>query len=206
MADEPWRPAVDAAWDRIEAWYLDRGAGHLLRPGATDEDLLKVEARLRRPLPASLRASLQRHNGSRTEGWARGTLLSCGAVVAATELWRRVADHGEDVQRGYVCPDAERGLLRPGWWHTGWIAFDEDPLGNATAIDTDPGPEGAYGQVLEMDRLTGPIHSADDLAAYLSEVAGALDDFRVVQRGFGQALEERDVWEGDGDLRAIGER
>lgn len=192
-----WRHELHAAWRDIEDWYDERGARHLLLPGASDADVAKIESRLRVQLPPPLRESLQRHNGSLPGGWARGTLLSCGSVVAATELWRRVADHGTDIPADYVCPDAERGLLREGWWHLGWIAIDEDQLGNATAVDTAPGAIGGVGQVLEMDHVTGPIHSSDDLVEYLREVADSLEDLRVVD---GEYLDENDVWEGDADL------
>ncbi|GGA68973.1 hypothetical protein GCM10011490_19370 [Pseudoclavibacter endophyticus] len=189
-----WRDELDAAWREIEEWYAEHDAAHLLSAGASEADVGKVEAQLDVVLPALLRASLLRHNGTRRDGWARGTLLSCGSIVAATELWRRIADHGEDVPADYVCPDAERGLLQPGWWHAGWVAIDEDRLGNATGVDTAPGPLGSYGQVLEMDRITGPILSSGDVVEYLCEVADSLEDLRV---GGGGTLEENDVWEGD---------
>lgn len=200
MFDEPWRPALEATWEQIEAWYDENDAVHLLRAGATEHDLHKVESRLRVSLPEVLRASLQRHNGSLMEGWPGGTLLSCGAIVGATELWRKIADHGDGVRRDYASPDAELGMLQPGWWHVGWVAIDEDPFGNATAVDTAPGPLGAPGQILEMDLVTGPIHSSTDYVTYLTEVAAALPDLRVVTRDGAHVLEEADVWDG-GDLR-----
>lgn len=188
-----WRDELDAAWREIEDWYAERGASGLLLAGATDADIAKVEAHLHVELPEALRASLTRHNGSPRDGWARGTLLSCGRIVAATELWRRIADHGDDVPSNFIAPDAERGLLLPGWWHRGWVAIDEDRVGNATGVDTAPGPAGRFGQVLEMDRVTGPILSSDDVIEYLREAADSLEDLRVAADG---TLEENDVWEG----------
>lgn len=194
MASAAWPSEIDAAWRDIEEWYRTRGAAHLLLPGASDRDIDKAEARLGCAFPEPLRASLGRHNGTRLDAWPNGTLLATGSIIAATELWRRVADHGDGVPADFTCPDAERGLLRPGWWHEGWIAIDEDRLGNATAVDTAPGNGGHHGQVLEMDHVTGPILSSGDYVEYLREAADALEVLRVVD---GTYLDENDVWEGD---------
>lgn len=184
---------LDAAWCHLEAWYAARGASHLLLPGACDDDLDRAQARLGLEFPAPLRASLRRHDGSRRDGWANGTLLSAGSIVAATELWRRTAERGEDVPRELVPLDAARGLVQRCWWHRGWIAIDEDGHGRATAIDTAPGPAGRPGQVLGMAQATGAAVVAGDIVAFLHRAAVTLARLRVVD---GDYLDAHDVWDG----------
>ena len=191
-----WRDELDAAWGDIEAWYAERAASHLLHDGATDVEIDRAESQLGLRFPEALRASLRRHNGSRADAWANGTLLGCSSIVAATELWRRIDDHGDDVPRGRTSPDARRGRTQHAWWHRGWIAIDEDGFGNASAVDTIPGPAGVAGQVLDMDRRTGAAVACDDVVEFLREAADTLEDLRVVD---GEYLDENDVWEGDAD-------
>lgn len=195
-SDAAWRGDLESAWLDIEEWYAERDASHLLLPGADAAELARAESRLGIPFPEVLRASLRRHNGTPPDAWARGTLLGCGRIVAATELWRRIAHHGEDVPREFAADDARRGVLLSGWWRRGWIAIDEDGNGNGTAIDTEPGPGGFAGQVIGMDHATGPSLRSADVLDYLREAADALEDLRVVD---GRSLGEDDVWEGDDD-------
>lgn len=196
QSDAAWREELEAAWLDIEEWYAERGASHLLLPGANPADLERAEARLGVPFPDVLRASLRRHNGTPADAWATGTLLGCGRIVAATELWRRIAHHGDGVPREFAAADARNGLMKSGWWRRGWIAIDEDGLGNGTAVDTEPGPQGHSGQVLDMDHAAGPSLRSADVLEYLREAADTLEDLRVVD---GDWLDENDVWEGDDD-------
>jgi cell wall assembly regulator SMI1 len=54
-----------------------------------------------------------------------------------------------------VFPD-DRGFLRPGKWHPGWLPFAEDGGGNLFCVDLAPGPAGTAGQVFSWERLGGP--------------------------------------------------
>lgn len=197
--DEPGstRAELDAAWRGIEQWYQQRNVSHLLLPGASEADLAKAENQLGVEFPEALRESLRRHNGSRPDAWSTGTLLSCSSIIAATELWRRTADHGEGVPKDFRSSDCEEGVLRPGWWHHAWVAIDEDGFGNGTAVDTDPGAQGEVGQVIDMDGRRGPAWRNADLVEYLVDMLDALETMRVVD---GEYLEDDDSWAGiDGD-------
>lgn len=196
-----WQDELGEAWREIEDWYAARGASHLLADGARDEEIAKAERSLGLRFPEQLRASLRRHNGSEDEGWANGTLLSAGKIVAATELRRKAADSEEYAHFAAELVDGQK--VQPVWWHRGWVAIDEDPAGNATAVDTEPAPAGAVGQIVDVDHVLGPASVyAQDVTEFLREVLDSLQELRVVD---GERLEEDDVWDGEEGLDGFDE-
>ena len=75
-------------WQAIENQYAAQGALHLLKPGASAQALDALEAQIGQPLPADLRESLLRHDGSTDSGWVHGELLSVAGMVGAPQGWQ----------------------------------------------------------------------------------------------------------------------
>lgn len=79
---------VSELWQRIEDWYTRFGAAHLLNTGASEAEILAAEKELGFRLPADLRESFARHNGSAPHGWPYGQLLS---LVQMLEKYKELA-------------------------------------------------------------------------------------------------------------------
>lgn len=193
--------ALDAAWQVLEAWYAARGADHLLRPGADEDTVARLEEQLGATLPPQWRASLARHDGSVEGGWPTGKLLSCEGILAETTIWRGLLRAGTFRDSRPEAPG--NAALRPLWWHHQWICLDADGGGNGAMVDLAPGPQGVVGQVLEMDHETGPSGPlAHDLALYLVEMALQLNEVTVeddtlVEATFALAADDEDGDEHD---------
>lgn len=179
--------AVAAVWDDIERWYDAQGAARVLQPPATQEQIAAVESTLGVELPAQVKASLRRHDGTPDGGWPKGRLLSCDGILGETGVWRSLlADGTFDNHKDF---HSGGDALKPGWWNTGWVCLDADGAGNGSVLDLSPGPAGKVGQVIDMDHEVGPSGPlANDFVGYLTDVAARLEEFSVVD---GQHVQER---------------
>ena len=163
---------INEIWDEIEAWYDENVAdAEPLNDGASDDEIADVEAQLGVELPAEVKESLQRHNGSAFGGWATGTLLECATIVADSQSWRQIVakDGGADTEN----EDAE---LKPGWWRDAWVMIDKDADGSGYALDLDPADEGNIGQVIRQESDGGPSLSFDSFVEYLEFCLGELEE------------------------------
>lgn len=175
--------AVSAAWEKIETWYAEQDASRFLLPPATPEEIAAAEKELGVTLPEAVRVSLLRHNGTASDGWPGGTLLSCAEMVRETGIWRELLDSGDfdDVADFEADENSDVRALRRGWWNTGWISLDADGSGNGAVLDLDPGADGSRGQILDMDHEVGPSGpTAADFVAYLEGQLEDLEDCVVV--------------------------
>ena len=101
----PPKPAktVDEAWDRIEAWLkANAKTWKPLRRGATDAQIARAERDLRLMLPADVRDSYLRHDGT-DEGFfpdnagddVSWELLPLNRMIADAKMMRRLLDGGD---------------------------------------------------------------------------------------------------------------
>lgn len=164
---------MTSIWQKIEAWYAENGASHLLNPGASEADITATEKRLNVNFPPELRESLRRHNGSTEDGWVAGELLSLEGIEREHALWTELLNDGAfDINASINAGNEE---VQSGWWHPAWIPLDADGGGNGCFVDTAPGPAGTVGQVRYMDHEVGPESEAQSLTDYLKEVLEELD-------------------------------
>ena len=157
-------------WQSIENWYADQGAAHLLRPGARVEEVDALEALMGLPLPAELRESLLRHDGSSDSGWVHGDLLSIDGMKRERAIWMGLLQEGTFDELADF--NAENPAVQAGHWHPGWLPLDADGGGNGAFVDLSLG---YAGQVRDMDHEVGPSAEAHTLTGYLQAVLSALE-------------------------------
>lgn len=142
-------PSVTAAWETIETW-LARNAPELLAKlpaGADDAALAAAEARLGVTLPATMKESWRRHDGTGGVGlFDHDPLLSLEKLVeqwkTLTELLRAGAFEGLEVQAG--------DTVRPCWWSERWVPITSNAAGDGLCVDLDPARPDAAGQVIQV--------------------------------------------------------
>lgn len=132
-------------WKRMEQWLAEHGPAtpEILPPAVRRDDLETLEARIGRPLPQDLAASLAIHDGTGLPLAMLGgrELLSArlmGEVWAHLTASPRRADEG-----------LPEGAVRAVWWHPAWVPFATGGDGNYLCVDLDPAPGGSEGQVIE---------------------------------------------------------
>ena len=178
MSDAPW-PALVAA--------LPPDLRADLRPGATAADLAAAADALGRPL-GDAAALYAVHDGQ--AGDAPGVVVGLRVLPLADALaerarWLDTLATTPEVAGEARVRSVPPGAARPVYWSDGWLLVADDGAGNGLALDLDPGPAGAAGQVItvgpdEPDRRV----VARSLGALLGWLAGAYAAGRVVrQRG-----------------------
>ncbi len=117
-----------------------------MRRGASEDDILRAEARIGRPLPGEVRTAYRVHDGGALLDVARGEMLS---LAQATEERAMMNDIGWG--RGPELPNDGQsvGPVKPLWWSEGWLPFVGTAGGTMLCLDLDPPPGGALGQVVE---------------------------------------------------------
>lgn len=164
-------PTVTASWARIEAWLAEHAPAsrRLLNPPVTDADLAEAEAVVGVEFPAQVRESLRCHDG--LDMW--GNIFPGQPPLSAEEIAEHWTMCMEILDEG----DGDEGDGEP-WWHPLWIPWAQSD-GDSQVVDLRPGPGyGRLGWVYHDG--SGVTDSSPDLAAYLHEVAEALDGGRPV--------------------------
>src|SRR5687767_12281781 len=178
---------LNAAWEKIETWLRKNAqpAFDQLPKRATQAQLKAAERALKHrldgPLPAELRASYLRHNGSgqfplfpSSESGGMGfALIPLEELPEEAEAW---ADSGID--------DADvtnaRGVKRLLWGRR-WIAFARNGFGDYQLLDLDPAKGGQVGQVIEANHETLERKKlAPSLSKLLQSIAGGLKSGKLV--------------------------
>ncbi|MFX0538413.1 SMI1/KNR4 family protein [Ornithinimicrobium sp. Y1847] len=186
--DDSTRPAqagsdVDAVWDRIEAAFEAAGLADDLQPGASPEAIAEVEEHLGVKMPEDLRASLARHDGC-YDSWPTGSLLGTRGIRSEADVWNELLADGTFDASAEHDAGGGSGAVGQGWWRRGWIPLDADGAGNGAVVDTDPGPQGQVGQVLDMDHEVGPSGPKhDSVLAYLRDLAEQLESGALTWTG-----------------------
>ena len=151
---------ISAAWRRIvqrfeihaPSW-LDLGGPHpLFRPPAPEEELARLEARMRLALPEQLRALLESHDGCRANRYPlnmRATRPTNWRTMPTAE----VADQWEmlsAIAAGTPLPSTIQtvGPVQPVWWSAQWIPVFECGMGDVICVDAAPAVSGHAGQLI----------------------------------------------------------
>ncbi|MET9687334.1 SMI1/KNR4 family protein [Streptomyces sp. NPDC006514] len=169
--NSPTPPPVRSSWDRIDGWLREHAPAsyeNLARP-ADPAAVEAAQAELGLRFPADLTDSLLCHDG--LLNW--DTVLPGPppqSVAQIVDHWRMCVEIAGDDKD--LCEP-----FRPGaepWWHPRWIPWAQSD-GDAQVIDMREGPQqGRLGTACH----DGTGHFDDgwpSLAAYLAEVADALD-------------------------------
>lgn len=173
---------VDAAWARIESAFEAAGVADQLHAGASAEDIEAMERALDATFPDQLRRSLARHNGA--DDWPTGELLSLDRIQDEAKVWRELLADGTFDDNADHDASEGTGEVKRGWWVQGWIPLDADGAGNGAAVDTDPGPEGEVGQIVDMDHEVGPSGPKfASVADYLADLAGEIESGAITWTG-----------------------
>jgi cell wall assembly regulator SMI1 len=172
--------AVADSWRRIARWIKDQAPGWKpLKKGASEEQIKRVEKKLRFELPTDFRDSYRIHNGSGSE-----QIFPCPDDISY--YWMSISEMGQDWQMmkelleggEFVGRQAqsERGI-RADWWHVGWLPFASNGGGDYFCIDHAPAAGGKQGQIITMNHESGEHKLlAPSLREWLYRFANDLED------------------------------
>ena len=171
-------PSIPVLWQEFESWLAVHWPEGLadLNPGATDDQLRALEAKLGVALPAPFAACLKIHNGQ--QGGAGGLFdnsefLSTDAIADQWEIWRDLYESGDF---DGIASDPAPGV-RNDWWNPKWIPITRNGGGDHYCLDLQPAAGGKAGQVItmwhDMDerRIVAPGFDAW-FAAYVAAALG----------------------------------
>jgi len=176
--------AVDALWDRIEAW-LAASAPHVLaglNGGATDEEFAVAEVAIGVTLPEDVRASWRRRNGQKNDDGdgmlTGGYFHSLADMVDDWQAWQgALTERSTDPGWENVTPagDVDPGI-RPLWWNPAWVPVSRSDSGISWCVDTDPAQGSRAGQII-LVHPHDPWRSveAENFTALLSRFADDLE-------------------------------
>ncbi|MFJ4185301.1 SMI1/KNR4 family protein [Kitasatospora sp. NPDC089509] len=156
----------------------------------TEEQLATAERRLRRALPADLRALyLEADGDGGSEALDGYCWLSLDRALAAHDEYIGVPTwFGWGLGWRQVVFDADPpNTVRRSSGHPGWLPFATWFDGNYFAVDLAPAAEGRPGQVIEVGRdfTTGPRYVASSVTAWLGQLLGQPDPHTPQQAGDG---------------------
>lgn len=150
-APAPDQPSIADLWQGFETWLAVNWPEGLadLNPGATDEQLRVLEAKLGVAMPAPFVACLKIHNGQK--GMAGGLFdnsefLSTEAIADQWDVWRDLLESGTFDE---IRSEPASGV-RDDWWNRHWIPFTHNGGGDHYCLDLQPAATGQAGQVITM--------------------------------------------------------
>ncbi|HKB06097.1 MAG TPA: SMI1/KNR4 family protein [Gemmataceae bacterium] len=173
--------SVPKSWDRIEAW-LKAHAPHwkpLLR-GASAAQIAKAEEKLGLKLPADVRASFRRHNGTDDHGFfpdhagdnVSWYMLPLSAMAGEAAEWAEMLDDGDFDDSN---PKAARGVRKEAW-NKKWVPFAGNGAGDNWCLDFAPATGGVKAQVIYVSHEMAPRERlAKSFVAWLSAFADDLE-------------------------------
>ncbi|MFO0796949.1 MAG: SMI1/KNR4 family protein [Gemmataceae bacterium] len=140
---------VHQSWAVIHTW-LDHNAPAVrraLNAPADEATLSDLERAVGRELPEAFRASYLIHDGAApVSGPIGGVPLLTAAGV--TNEWKSLKKQSPDLPPPSKPVSARPGAIREVGWSAGWVPFAGPDEQNYIALDFDPGPTGAPGQVI----------------------------------------------------------
>jgi cell wall assembly regulator SMI1 len=127
---------------RLDEWLKSNRADYYaqLLPGATDEEIQRLERLLGLSLPESFKALYR---------WRNGQPLDCYEAFHDNKMFLRL----EEIEETWV---VLKELLEGGdfeienWWRVGWVPFLHDGAGNNLCLDLEGTFTGHKGQLLEF--------------------------------------------------------
>ncbi|GIG87941.1 SMI1/KNR4 family protein [Plantactinospora endophytica] len=154
--------------DRAVALLLDQAQGDL-PPGAAEDEIAAVEAKLGHRLPPDLRALYALADGGGTvDGWNRYPLAELTGMYEITSA--PAEDSWPGVWNRVILDADPADTIRRASGHPGWIPIADDSGGNFLVVDLAPARHGRPGQVINVgvDWGTRPGYVADSVTAVLA--------------------------------------
>ncbi|MDQ2807415.1 MAG: SMI1/KNR4 family protein [Chloroflexota bacterium] len=172
MSATATRARINEIWQAIEAWYQDKAplVHDELRGGASDAQIQQLEEKIGVTLPADYKASLQIYNGEVSVH--DYTYHGISMVLSKWTTMDQLRTEGKFANAAVYEEGA--GILQNTWWHSGWVPFASDGGGNMLCIDTAPAERGVVGQILQMERGSGP--GITEYKSFLAWLEGYRDD------------------------------
>ena len=142
---------IENLWQRLESWLAVHAPDRLetLAPGATEEQIARVEAALSVALPADYKASCRIHDGQLdiNDNLMDGReFLGLDRVQQEWEIWKGLLETGEIAE----FESDPIGPIRNDWWNTRWIPITSDGAGDYDCLDLAPAQGGDSGQVIDF--------------------------------------------------------
>lgn len=176
---------IKTVWHEIEVWYRKNASALLaeLNNGVSDQQLNDFEALTGFSLPEDYKSSLQIYNGGTYINGYRYNSL--GQTLGIWIEMKRLNDDGTFA--GVEAIYADGGEIQKNWWCPGWIPFTQDLGGNLYCVDTQPGENGIFGQIIYWDTVEGP--SLSEYKSFLEWLRHYRDDlyrgvYQVDEDGF----------------------
>ena len=154
---------VAKAWERIDRWFSDNAADEFeLAPGASNEEIDRVESEIGLSLPNEMKESYRIHNGSsRLWFFEQGYLMPLDkpgelskreqslftTVIESRTSMMEMLEEGYFEDEDFV--SYPEGPIRDDWWHAGWVPITCNDGGDHLCVDLSPEEGGKIGQVID---------------------------------------------------------
>jgi cell wall assembly regulator SMI1 len=173
-----------------------------LRPPASEAQVQAVEAKLNVRLPQDLREAYLCHNGQDKSALAGSIIGALDHWVSLDELvisWQQTNEINESLKAQWAADDFSdepdetiddsTWLVRPDWWHPGWLPIAQGITDAAWCVDMAPGKAGVVGQILAWDSVDSASNElvASSFAALLSRIFSLVKSGQVI-------YEDREGW------------
>jgi cell wall assembly regulator SMI1 len=175
-------------WQRIERWLTAHAPDLLdeLAPGASEEELIQVEAALGVKLPEDFKALYRLHNGGYLlPPWRERTL----PLESMVQVWEMINEWDQDDDNFFS--DEPPGPVQPLRGHPEripffWVGYGGEYL----CLDLAPGPGGWTGQVILRPHEHDPARFiTNSFEALIAQIADDLDAGKYLS--FDSSLEVR---------------
>ncbi|HEL4260155.1 TPA: SMI1/KNR4 family protein [Stenotrophomonas maltophilia] len=143
--------SADQIWASIKASLFEKGCLNEveLRSGASEGELVELEAQLGVPLPDLLRHLLKIHDGQDGAGFLFGSqMLSATEILRKWQGWREIEADGMNEHCAEFMASSPGGVVKPMYTNARWIPLTHDGGGNHMGLDFDPDDGGAEGQMI----------------------------------------------------------
>lgn len=143
--------SADQIWASIKASLHEKSCLDevQLRPGASESELVELEAQLGVALPDLLRQLLMIHDGQDGVGLLFGSqMLSSVEIRRQWHGWREIEADGMNAECAEFMKSSPAGVVKPMYTNARWIPLTHDGGGNHMGLDFDPDIGGAEGQVI----------------------------------------------------------
>ena len=130
-------------WGKFDRWlevHFPEGY-QSLNPGASEEEILKLELEIGFKLPEAYRYSLKIHDGQKYDSIPlldSGEFLSIDRVRDEWRIMKELLDKGQFPPNKF-------------WWSINWVPITSDGSGNLTCIDMRKGLDKNLGQIIDFD-------------------------------------------------------
>jgi cell wall assembly regulator SMI1 len=153
------KDAIKKIWVHIETWYQKNTPGLYkeLDNGVNKTTIKKLEDAIHITVPDDLAASLMLHNGKMY--FHSYQYLTIGMIDETADMMNKLKKEGTFDNYKYKIHNGNKGMIEDTWWSEKWIPFAKDSEGNLICIDTSPGNDGVYGQIIYWEKEEGPLIS-----------------------------------------------